>query len=93
MHPKPLGDLAVLQPVGGQHTIRERNASACAVVRRRDHDSNCSRSPSLSSIATAVAKACTSLPTRTELMHQDTSCPRSGQLHAPHKHYVPVERY
>jgi hypothetical protein len=40
--------------LAASNTIRERCASACAVVRRRAHDSNCERSASLDSIGTAV---------------------------------------
>ena len=55
-------------------TIRRRNASACALVCRRDHDSNCSRSLSASSIGTATGDGIPpSFPTDHELMHHDTS--------------------
>jgi hypothetical protein len=41
-------------PSAANSTIRERCANACALIRRRAHASNCSRSSSLNSIATAT---------------------------------------
>ena len=48
-------------PSAASNTIRERSASACALVRRRDHDSNCSRSSSVNSIGTANGEGIPSL--------------------------------
>ena len=48
----------VRSPSATSNTILDRCASACAVVNRRDHDSNCSRSASLSSIDTQKTMAC-----------------------------------
>ena len=42
------------RPSAANNTIRDRCASACALVRRRAHASNCARSSSLNSIATAT---------------------------------------
>jgi hypothetical protein len=42
------------RPSAASNTIRERNASACALDRRRAQRSNCSRSPSSSTTATAT---------------------------------------
>jgi len=44
----------LLSPPHAANTIRERNDSAAALVRRRVHASNISRSSSESSICTAV---------------------------------------
>jgi hypothetical protein len=46
-------------PSAAANTIRDRNANACALVCRRDHDSNCSRSPTASSIGTATGNGIT----------------------------------
>jgi hypothetical protein len=43
-----------LSPAAASNTIRERCANACALVRRRAHDSSWARSSSDSSITTAV---------------------------------------
>ena len=40
-------------PSAAASTIRDRNASACALVRRRSHASNCARSSAVNSIETA----------------------------------------
>ena len=44
--PQLPGDLGVVRPSAAASTIRDRNASACALVRRRAHASNCARSSS-----------------------------------------------
>jgi hypothetical protein len=46
-------------PCAAASTIRERNANACAVLRRRDHASNRPSSSSESSIATAIGAGMT----------------------------------
>jgi hypothetical protein len=43
-----------LSPSAASNTIRARIANACALVRRRVHASNCARSDSVNSMATAT---------------------------------------
>ena len=67
----------LFNPSAASNTIRERCASACALLRRRAHDSNCERSSSLNSIRTAVEIGIhVAYPTATELMHHDTRSAR-----------------
>src|SRR3954452_25325157 len=61
-------------PSAAASTIRDRNASACALVRRRSHASNCARSSAVNSIGTANGEGMTTpSPAPPELMHHDTS--------------------
>jgi hypothetical protein len=59
--PQLRGDLSVLAPVGGRQHDRERNANACALVRRRDHAYNCARSDSVNTMATATLAGMTTM--------------------------------
>jgi hypothetical protein len=60
-----------LNPSAAASTIRARCASVCALVRRRAHASNCLRSASDNSIATATGIRHTPLlPAATDLTHQ-----------------------
>jgi hypothetical protein len=51
--PRRAATSVLVRPSAAVNTIRDRNANACALDGRRDHDSNCSRSPTVSSIGTA----------------------------------------
>lgn len=51
---EPLSVSVFFKPSAPASTIRERCASACALLPRRAHDSSCSRSGSLRTTSTAI---------------------------------------
>ena len=61
--PSRCASRTLLSPAAAPNTIRQRNASACALLRRRVQRTSCSRSASLSVISTAFGPR--------ELIHED----------------------
>jgi hypothetical protein len=70
-------------PSAAANTIRDRNASACALERRRSHASNCARSSSVNTMRVGTGLGMTHpFPTRLGSIHQDTSATTAALLSA-----------
>src|SRR6188472_4014296 len=74
----------LLRPCAASNTIRERSASACALVRRRAQDSNWARSSAVNSIPTGAAIGMhPAYHAGTDLMHHDTRASFPNLGHTP----------